>query len=378
MSSTTFVELFGSLKNDPFRESQAFSNEIESANDAIFAAIGDEARVIEVLDGWLARYQPCLFGRIAASLGTLSHCILWESDLLGDEEHLRDKIQAARLEWTRQAFSGSKSGFVILVVSPKLAMAEPDETLKTMAQRLCSLYLLREIEPDQVYHDEIWLEKPGDQRTTWKWLAGVNYFCSNGDGRWWQDHRIPGGMALSINSVGHLVKSGILEQGMKSLDSIMGLPHQPATPSKLTSLQDALVMAMKTITKASDAVSGKATELLPLSVTSIDHGPPTACPFSLPDGLASYDPRYYKGYYHTDITIASEYFIPDVKRPSQCKAQTLEFTYLYDKSFENPDYITMGIGRQVRGPSAKQTRIQETEVAMADAPRLYAALQGSS
>lgn len=60
-------------------------------------------------------------------------------------------------------------------VSPTLALATPDENLKALAQRLCSLYLLCEVSADRIYHDEIWLEKPGAERITWKWLAGVNY-----------------------------------------------------------------------------------------------------------------------------------------------------------------------------------------------------------
>jgi hypothetical protein len=377
MSSISVAELMKSLKYDTWRDSSAFSADLKAANEEIFQVVGDESRAEEILNDWLAKNQPCLFGRMAAQLGALHHCILWENELLGDERHIRDKIQKARTKWTQDGFTGSSSGFVITAISPKLTTAVPDETVRKIAQRLCSFYLLREIEPDVVYHDEIWLEKPGNDRTTWKWLAGVNYFSATGDGRWWHDHRIPGGMAFSTNSVGHLIKSGLLEKGVKQLDELMGVDHEKSTLTKLSSLQEALVLAMKTINKASNAVSGRATELLPLKDVSSTQASSSACPFHLPADIANKDPRYYKGYYHTDITVPSEYFQMDVERPAHCKAQTLEFTYLFDQSFDNPDYITMGLGRQVRGDNTKSTRIKETEVSIDDSPRLAAALQGS-
>jgi hypothetical protein len=79
--------------------------------------------------------------------------------------------------------------------------------VKELALRLCSLYLLEEVAPDRIFLDEIWLEKPGRDATTWRWHAGVNSFRAQGDGRWWQDHLMPGGIAFSVNSVGHMVKS---------------------------------------------------------------------------------------------------------------------------------------------------------------------------
>jgi helicase len=38
----------------------------------------------------------------------------------------------------------------------------------------------------------------------------------------WQDHRIPGGMAFSVHSIGHLVKSGIIANAMRELGKLTG------------------------------------------------------------------------------------------------------------------------------------------------------------
>src|SRR2546423_14958970 len=86
---------------------------------------------------------------------------------------------------------------------------------------------------DNAHLEQIYLQKPGTRLTTWKWLAGVNYFCAQGDRRWWQDHRIPGGMAFSVNSGGHLVKSGIIGHAMKELHRLIDAPQGGYPGSKV-------------------------------------------------------------------------------------------------------------------------------------------------
>jgi hypothetical protein len=181
------------------------------------------------------------------------------------DEAIREKIQTSRLEWTREGFEGKKSGFIILAVSPRIAYARPSPAMRELARRLCYLYLETEIRMDHIHLDQIYLQKPGSRLTTWKWYAGVNYFCAQGDRRWWQDHRIPGGMAFSVNSVGHLVKSGIIADAMRELGELTGTPDEDYPVAKVDSLDKALELAMRTIAMASETESGRATELLPLA-----------------------------------------------------------------------------------------------------------------
>jgi hypothetical protein len=56
----------------------------------------------------------------------------------------------------------------------------------------------------------------------------------------------------------------------------------------------------------------------------------------------------YTGKYHTDITIPSEYFRADVLRPDGLPTHELDFTYLFDKSLDNPDFDRMGHGVPIR------------------------------
>jgi hypothetical protein len=380
--SGSVVDLLSQTTPDPWRSNVGFSPDVEAAHQRMFKATSDADR-IDALSDWLQKHQPCLFGRIAARSGFLSYCVLTDADLASSDEAIRDKIQDARLAWTKEGFYGQKNGFIILAISERIATATPDDVVKKLALRLCSLYLLKDVVPDEVSHDEIWLEKPGRDPATWQWLAGVNYFSAQGDKRWWQDHRIPGGMAFSVNSVGHMVKSGILNRGMIELEKALDAAGDDWIDSKVQSLDKALELAMRTISMASESVSGKATNLLALPCND-DGSPVTRCPLSLPKMLAEKDFAIYRGWYHTDVTVPSEYFRPDVERPADLSPHLLDFTYLFQRGVENPAFATMGEGRRIREPdeatpiataaSPRVARMIETEVPLKGNQRLMQAV----
>jgi hypothetical protein len=180
----TLALYLGRMKADEWRTNTPFSDLVHTANQKLFSVTND-SDAMECLNGWLSKNQPCLFGRSASRLGLISHCILRESDILKGDEHVKERIAAARLEWTRAGLAGASSAFIITVVSPTIAMAEPDEAVKDFARRLCELYLLEEIQIDTIHMDEIFLQV-GVTGAIFRWKAGVNYFAAHGDGRWWQ------------------------------------------------------------------------------------------------------------------------------------------------------------------------------------------------
>jgi hypothetical protein len=345
--ASSISDLLAQLRPDPWRARQGFSPEIEEANRELFRPDITEIQAEQVLSAWLQKHQPCLFGRIAAKLGAVSYCILSETDLQQSDELIKQKIQTARLAWTHEGFEGWKSAFVILAISPQIANALPGPEMLELASRLGYLYLEEDIAMDNAYLEQVYLQKPGARLTTWKWFAGVNYFCAQGDKRWWQDHRIPGGMAFSINSVGHLVKSGMIANAMKELDRMMDAPDESYPETRVDSLAKALELAMRTISKASDAISGKATELLPLPEDT-SKLPVPVCPVKLSPAMSGKNFCEYRGHYHTDYTLPSEYFLPDVERPDGLKLHALDFTYLFHKTIDNPDFRLMGEGQQIR------------------------------
>jgi hypothetical protein len=376
--SRSVAQLMSKLEKDPWRAKEGFSEEVDRTNQELFKTITSDLERIDILNGWLQNNQPCLFGVIAARLGLITYCFLSEPDLSESDEFISDKIQSARSQWTASGFDGASSAFIILAISERITVATPDDNLKKLARKLCSLYLQQNIQMDKVYLDNIFLERRGRKTAAWMWETGINYFSAQGDKRWWQDHRIPGGMAFSVNSVGHMVKSGILSDSMNALDDALGLSDGWEI-SKVDSLDKALQLAMSTIARASNAISGKATELLP-SAAKMD------CPKSLPAGFAHKNCREYHGYYHTDYTLPSEYFSPDVERPGGLKEHKLDFTYLFDRRLDNPAYFSMGEGRRIRRPSKtkmeraltdklkKRRRGAERSVSINEYPRLRAAL----
>jgi len=132
-------------------------------------------------------------------------------------------------------------------------------------------------------------------------------------------------------------------------------------------------------------VSGKATFLVPMEAASGESRP--ACPINLSAMLSGFDYCAYKGFYHTDYSIPSEYFLPDVARSKGIEARDLDFTYLFHKDLDNPDHDRMGEGRRIRAderqatgmpnelyPAAKRLRGVETEVLISSAARLREAL----
>ena len=345
---STLMQLISCLESDPWRSRVGFSSDMEAALRTMSGVSSDADRSAALSD-WLQHYQPCLFGRIAAQRGLISYCILTTADIEKGDDFVRDKIQASRTEWSAAAFDGARSGFLIAVVSPELADAKPNETVAAFARTLVGLYLQidqEHVELDKIYLDDVRLEAPLPGRPTWQWDVGVNYFSAQADRRWWNDHRIPAGLALSMNSVGHMVKSTIQSQAVSDLERRLNTEYGERADSKLDSLDKALRMAMMTIDRAAETSSGRATWLLPHPGS--DSVP--RCPIKLPLSLADKNHCEYAGYYHTDVTLPSAYFKPDVDRPKDQSVERLDLTYLNEAAADPIDRSRTAAGRRIRAP----------------------------
>jgi len=371
---------FERLKEDEFRKATPFSKHLEETKVALLNS-GSPEQAEEILCSWLRSNQPCLFGRIAARFSGLSFCFLREADLVDADETIHEKIQIARRAWRRKAFQGDASGFLIVVLSDRIARAVPDDAVKSLAKRICYLYLGRDDE-DAVLLEDVFLRVPGREDAEIHWKAGVNYFSANADGRWWHDHRIPGGMAFSVNSVGHMVKAFQVARSSEEMWKNLGLSQEDWANLRVDSLDKALVNAMLTIDNAATTKSGKATHLVQRHDL---HGEPSDCPVHLPAKLEDKSCSDYFGYYHTDFTLPSEYFRPDVDRPSDLNGYSLDFTYLFSDHVDNPAFAEMGRGIRVRRRLAtshvsqprlsKHERVRGEEGPINDHPQLKQALE---
>ena len=149
-----FASHFELLREDASRTEGGFSPDMNQILESTQnPSAGDDNSIIRFLDSWISKYQPCLFGRVAAKKGLLHYCILREEDLLTSDEAVKGKIQSARLSWKRRAIVGDASAFIIAVISRKLALAVPDSSVLAIAKRLASLYLFEEIDTDRIYAD---------------------------------------------------------------------------------------------------------------------------------------------------------------------------------------------------------------------------------
>jgi hypothetical protein len=307
---------------DQWRENHPFSLDLVACQTSLFSAPDHESRA-RFLGEWLAKYQPCLFGQLAAKKGWIDYCFLTESDLRTGDTLVAGKIAMEHLAWRRRARRGESHAFVILAISERLANAEPNPALMAFSQQLAELYLSRPVDPDRIAHDELFLEAAEGR----SWKVGVNYFSAQGDGRWWKDHRIPGGVAFSMNSVGHMACARRLGKDMGVEDQSEGLNW-------------GLPLAMQLLNKTRSGPSGRNTWLHAVT----DVRPSTPCPFELPKSLAGMNWCQYGGLYHTDQSIPSEYFTPAELRPKGPKHDALDLTYLFNDSPDNPDYQLMGVG----------------------------------
>jgi hypothetical protein len=189
-------------------------------------------------------------------------------------------------------------------------------------------------------------------------------------------------MAFSVNSVGHMAKSGKLADTLSTLARELGIEDMNENERQpVGSLLKALELAMMTIDRAASTNSGKATHLLPLPTDSRDLAV-SPCPIALPKPLNDKDYCQYSGYYHTDETLPRTYFVADVERSEDSKPITLDFTYLFDDSLDNPDFIRMGKGLRIRESRAdasnrllKRRKSLEETVPVSQSARLVNALR---
>lgn len=232
------------------------------------------------------------------------------------------------------------------LVSENLARAAPDDALRQLAERLCDLYLFDQLK-EAKRHDVLRVRTA--EGHAFRWLVGVNVFAAQADGRWWNDHRIPGGLAFSMNSVGHMTFVRHLEK----------FPHI-GTQAGEALVNWALPTAMRTILVASTRPSAgtclmERSRALSCSAVSDEiretvfrDVPEEVRAKALGPELAAFSEHLYEGWYDTDETIPASYFHLEVARPVDLSMVPLYFTYLH--SFTDADYGSMGLGEGLFAP----------------------------
>ena len=202
--------IIGELETYP--EEMSLGRDIDAAHRIMFGSGADQAACQKAFLDWVARYSPCLFGRLGAK-GTkgVTYDVCWidTADIEAGDWHLIDKIQTARRAWKDRAAEGLSSGFVIMFQDERLARAKPGQRLLDACQRACELYIVEcaPLQRETIYNEAIPLRRDGSFGL---FKGGINVFYPGAHRTLNHDRRVPGGLVISVNSPGHLANSLVM------------------------------------------------------------------------------------------------------------------------------------------------------------------------
>lgn len=324
MSSSYVVrDLMNRLREDEFRRSHPFSEDLKLVQDVLFHPYADDGDRELALRSWFQRQQPCLFGRVAAAMDTLHVHFLLDRDLTESDQHITGRIREGLSGWKQRSVSPGPTvstpahGFALVLASSRLSYAEPNDTTYQLALEILKLWGCRHtVEPHgDVYWEDLYLQNPKDKSYV-KFSFSVDFFGAAGDGRWWHDHRMPGGFGFTANSVGHMRRYREWYEGKGDQNDWV------------------LSTAMKTIAGAADTPYGRATWLRPLN-NGVPFVPGVLCPFkTVRSELEAMDWTRYGGHLHTDHSVRPELFraAPEKSAALTREEWLQDFQYLYDPS----------------------------------------------
>jgi hypothetical protein len=203
-----------------YPENHDFGLDINKANQILLSEEFDISEKVQCLFDWFGRNQPCLFGRMSAfdSKGlSVNICWITENEIALGDLYLYRKIQAARRAWKDRCEKGESHGFLVFFNSNKLTYAKPSIELLDVCKHVSDLYFVEyaPTEADVIYTEAVPLRNTEGKLSVFK--AGANIFYSGSHRTRNHDRRIPGGLMISINSVGHYANSLILRGLTSSL-----------------------------------------------------------------------------------------------------------------------------------------------------------------
>jgi hypothetical protein len=348
MSAEALLSLFDDLREDRTRESRPFSKDILEANALMHHPFALDDDVAEVVRQWCMKRQPCQFGMVAATRGQIHFCVLRERDLAEGDEGIAAKIAEGKRLWKQRAVSERECaphGFLLVFASPRVALAAPDENLRRFSDKLLELAGWAGKKPrgrheNAVSSDFLFLRNPVED-AYYGFQFNVDYFAAAGDGRWWHDHRFPGGIGFTANSTGHMrhfldwyAKPGndhgqwALKQAMVTIDQAHRTKGEEGGK------------------KGDPRAEGRVTWLLPLDERGRPMLRQAACPLNpTPKQLEGKDWTRYGGLLHTDHAVRAEFFADREDAVTASKPYYMDLTYLYDRT--QADFINFTAGVRV-------------------------------
>lgn len=348
MANEDLGTLLDALRRDPFRDEHPFSEDLRDAHAVLHHPFATFDERVEVLKRWFLKRQPCNFGRMAGKYGFVHFCILTERELMAGDKVVAAKISEEKRLWKQKAFDDRRNpphAFMLVIASPRVALAAPDGELRRFAEGIRDLAGFRPARraslENAVSSDLLYLRHPTDGNC-YGFQFNLDFFASAGDGRWWHDHRVPGGIAFTANNTGHMRawqewysedrgqdRSEFFVKNAMYTIAQAHASHGAATERPEGSPADPL--AEGRVTWLRDLVDDK-----PMK--------DVACPFATgaPDRLAGKDWSTYEGLLHTDHAVRREFFEESSQPPTRSRPYLMDFTYLYDK--REQDYVRFTAG----------------------------------
>jgi hypothetical protein len=323
------------------RSRRPFSPDMEAVHAVLFNPKYDRQAKIKAYRGWLERNQPCVFGKTAATNKNVYICLLEEHEILrmhrGDADVI-DTLQDHRQVFKRLALEGLVSSFVILLTSRHLITREPNAALKEICRRFIELYMQVRV-PDDTYHADreyVFLRRPDN--SVLKFSTLPNIFCPQGDGRWWHDHRTPGGLMITSNALGHFVYTRTKKA---ELDA--------------TTCTSALEQAMRTIANARKDPSDGTSKYAHCPATFlVPRGGADPSPLRPTSEFINDSPDHYAGYFHTDHLIPSVFFQKERDPKIIKKYEDLSFRYIFDGSADPEGHAELMVGTPAKWYDVKR------------------------
>lgn len=311
----------------------SFGSDIDEVQAQLLAPDLPVSEKAALLFAWVARFQPCLFGRMGArGKGGIGIDICWidQRDIAAGDEHVAEKIRLARRAWKNNAERGEAHGFLIMFNDSRLAHARPGASLLAACEKVSNLYLpeYAPIERDVIYTEAIPLRMAEGLRL---FKAGINLFYPSAHRTRNHDRRLPGGMLISVNSPGHLANS-LLARGL--------------VPSLEVAVEHMMNLALRSIGNGGISHPHSASSSWHNIETSEDELRRRCTPGSLPHYVPeNHSQSTYSALYHTDVLVPTDVTVDSTIDPDRAACEHWKWLilgYITTKEYP-PDHVNYAL-----------------------------------
>jgi hypothetical protein len=215
MTAADLPPLDALLDRLPQSSCRHFGTDIDLAHEVLLDEDASSSEKSRALREWLSDSQPCLFARKFARRRPSSGMdvvVVGSRVLRQGAAAVTEVVQSARRRWKAQALGGDSSGLLVLFNDRRLTFATLGPELVRAALALCATFMPERapLLADRLYLESVPLRRRGGEVVLVK--GNCTTFVTGAHLTSYHDHRIPGGLALNVNSAGHYA-AALVERG---------------------------------------------------------------------------------------------------------------------------------------------------------------------